>query len=154
TEYQVARIEAGHRSSLLIDNYRILDRLGTGGMGMVFKAENIRMRRPVALKVLCHVPDQDPRMLLRFFAEMRAVAQLQHPNIVAALSAGEIRSRDPERPSLHYLVLEYVPGQDLERLVLDQGPLAPAKACDLIYQVASALAEAHKHNLIHRDIKP
>jgi response regulator RpfG family c-di-GMP phosphodiesterase/serine/threonine protein kinase len=154
TEYQAARIGAGKMFGLTLGNYRVLDRLGAGGMGIVFKAEHLRMRRLVAIKVLPLAPDQDPKLLRRFYTEMRLVAQLQHPNIVGAIDAGETTSPAPDSPILHYFVMEYVPGQDLEESVKVNGPLAPAQACDLAYQVACALAEAHKHNLVHRDIKP
>jgi response regulator RpfG family c-di-GMP phosphodiesterase len=153
TDYQAGRIEAGTTFGLVMGNYRILDRLGAGGMGVVFRAEHIIMRRQVAIKVLPLAPDQDQRILRRFLSEIRAIAQLQHPNIVGAMDAGEVRS--PENGSvLHFFVMEYVPGQDLEEYVIAHGPLSAAKACDLIHQVASALAEAHNHHLVHRDIKP
>ena len=97
---------------------------------------------------------QNQKLLLRFFTEMRTVAQLQHPNIVAAIDAGEAAGTNPDDPTLHYFVMEYVPGQDLEQLVEQQGPLPVAKACDFAHQIASALAEPHKHNLVHRDLKP
>jgi response regulator RpfG family c-di-GMP phosphodiesterase len=154
TQYQADRIEAGKTSGLMLNNYRVLDRLGAGGMGVVFKAEHVRMRRPVAIKVLSLTAEKDSRMLQRFFAEMRAIAQLQHPNIVSAMDAGEARGPDADSLSRHYLVMEYVPGKDLEEYLIENGPMAPAKACDIVYQVASALAEAHKHHLVHRDIKP
>ena len=79
---------------------------------------------------------------------------LHHPNIVAAVDAGRTLPTDWETPNWYYLVMEYVPGANLERFIQREGPLAPAKACDLICQIASALAEAHQHGLIHRDIKP
>jgi response regulator RpfG family c-di-GMP phosphodiesterase len=86
---------------------------------------------------------------------MRAIAQLEHPNIGGSFDAGqEINPHDPDAPVLHYLVMEYVPGEDMESYVNAHGPLPPGQACDLIGQVASALAEADKHKLIHRDIKP
>ncbi len=154
TRYQAARLGAGKTFGLILGNYRILERLASGGMGIIYKAEHIRMRRTVAIKVLPVPRDQNPRMLLRFFAEMRAVAQLQHPNIVAALDAGQQVGKDPDAPILHYLVMEYVVGEDLETYVNGHGPLPIASACDLICQIASALDEADKHNLIHRDIKP
>jgi response regulator RpfG family c-di-GMP phosphodiesterase/serine/threonine protein kinase len=154
TEYQADRIEAGTTHGLILGNYRVLARLGAGAMGVVFKAEHCRMRRQVAVKVLPVLAGQDQKLLLRFFTEMRAVAQLQHPNIVAAIDAGEIAGQDRDAPVLHYFVMEYVPGQNLEEHVKDQGPVPIAKACDLAYQVASALAEANKHKLVHRDIKP
>jgi len=154
TEYQSARVEAGTTFGLILGNYRVLDRLGVGGMGVVFRAEHILMRRQVAIKVLPLGPDQDQRILRRFLTEIRAIAQLQHPNIVAAFDAGQAGSQDANTPVLHFFVMEYVPGQDLEEYVTDNGPQSAAKACDLMHQVASALAEAHNHNLVHRDIKP
>jgi serine/threonine protein kinase len=155
TEYQAMRISAGKRFGLTLGNYRVLSHLSSGGMGIIYKAEHTRMRRQVAVKVLPVPRNQNTRMLMRFFAEMRAIARLQHPNIVTAFDAG--RELDPDNldaPVLHYLVMEYVPGEDLESHVNGHGPLPAARACDLMCQVASALAEADKHRLIHRDIKP
>jgi response regulator RpfG family c-di-GMP phosphodiesterase len=154
THYQAGRIEAGVTHGLILGNYRILDRLGAGAMGVVFKAEHCRMRNLVAIKVLLLHSEQDHKLLLRFLTEMRAVAQLQHPNIVAAIDTGEVAGNGPHAPVLHYFVMEYVPGEDLEKYVVERGPLPVTRACDLAYQVASALEEAHKHHLVHRDIKP
>lgn len=154
TGYQAGRIDAGTTFGMILGSYRVLDRLGAGGMGVVFRAEHIKMRKQVAIKVLPVGPSQDPRLLRRFFTETRAVAQLQHPNIVGAFDVGEMASPEDTDSVLHFFVMEYVPGQDLEQLVRDNGPLPVHKTCDLIYQVASALAEAHKHKLVHRDIKP
>jgi response regulator RpfG family c-di-GMP phosphodiesterase/serine/threonine protein kinase len=154
TEYQARRIEAGTTFGLVLGNYRVLDRIGAGGMGVVFRAEHLRMRRHVAIKVLPLSADQDQRILRRFLTEIRAIAQLQHPNIVGAIDAGEASDGEPHSPVLHFFVMEYVPGQDLEEYIKNHGPLAPAKAVDIMHQIASALAEAHKHNLVHRDIKP
>ncbi|MCI0380609.1 MAG: protein kinase [Gemmataceae bacterium] len=154
TAYQSGRIGAGTRFGLILGNYRVLDRLGAGGMGVVFRAEHIRMRKLVAIKVLPISPEHDQRLLRRFMTEIRAIAQLQHPNIVAAIDAGEIVSSENRESTLHFFVMEYVPGQDLEEFIRTQGTLCPSKACDLMHQVASALAEAHKRNLVHRDIKP
>jgi len=153
TEYQAARISAGKTFGLVLDHYRILDRLGSGGMGIVFRAEHVRMRRIVAVKALPFQSQQSARDLARFYAEIRAVSRLRHPNIVTALDAGEVIAPDGEG-GLHYYVMEYVEGQDLERLVEQHGPLPIHKACDYAYQIASALHEAHKHHLVHRDIKP
>jgi response regulator RpfG family c-di-GMP phosphodiesterase/serine/threonine protein kinase len=160
-EYQAARVGAGKAFGLILGNYRVLERIGAGGMGVVFKAEHIRLRRQVAVKVVptytqqndLHFEHESP-VLLRFFAEMRAAAQLQHPNIVAAIDVGEVASNLPDEPTLHYFVMEYVPGRDLEEYVRREGPMPQITACDVIHQVASALAEANKHGLIHRDIKP
>ncbi|MCC6416827.1 MAG: protein kinase [Gemmataceae bacterium] len=154
TEYQERRIGAGTTFGLILGNYRVLARLGAGGMGVVFRAEHMRMRKQVAIKVLPLSSDQDQRILRRFLTEIRAIAQLQHPNIVGAIDAGELASEGPSLPVLHFFVMEYVPGQDLEEYVRDNGPLSPHKAADIGHQIASALAEAHKHNLVHRDIKP
>ncbi len=154
TEYQAGRIGAGGAAGLVLGNYRILDRIGAGGMGVVFKAEHIDLRRPVAIKVLIRCSQDDPRILRRFNSEMRAVAQLQHPNIVAAIDAGKFRGDDPDAPELRYFVMEFVPGRDLDERVKADGPLPIHEACDLVHQIASALAEANEHNLVHRDIKP
>jgi serine/threonine protein kinase len=82
------------------------------------------------------------------------VAQIQHPNIVGVVDAGEIPGTDQDSPTLHYFVMEYVPAQDLQEYVETHGPLQPVHACNLIHQLASALVETDKHRLIHRDIKP
>ena len=156
TQYQVDRIEAGTTQGLLLGSYRILSRLGAGGMGVVFLAEHILLRRLVAIKVLPMSAGDDPCgvLLSRFFNEIRMVAQLQHPNIVWAIDTGEFVSRGLESQVLYYHVMEYVPGKSLEEMIHDNGPFSMLLACDTIYQVASALAEADKHRLVHRDIKP
>ncbi len=153
TGYQASRIEAGSTFGLVLGNYRVLERLGAGGMAVVFKAEHVEMRHLVAIKVLPFSWGQDERLRSRFSAEMRVVARLRHPNIVAALDAGHVRGDDPDTPVLWYLVMEYVPGKDLEEYVLAQGPLPVQKACNVAYQIASALDEIHKFRLVHRDIK-
>ena len=154
TEYQADRIRAGKTAGLVLGNYRVLDHLGTGGMGSVYRAEHVRLRRLVAVKVFAMPSREGSALLARFFTEMQAIAQLRHPNIVAALDAGEVPGPDCHAPVQHYFVMELVPGQDLEKYVEAQGLLDPATACDLAYQIAGALAEAHKHGLVHRDIKP
>ena len=154
TDFQAGRIRAGRTSGLLFGNYRVLDCLGSGGMGVVFKAEHLFMRRLVALKVLPGPFGDDPMLQVRFLSEIRNVAKLRHPNIVAALDAGRTQGSDLELADCYYMVMEYVPGSSLEQEVRRNGPLAAALACDLACQVASALAEAHKQGLIHRDIKP
>jgi response regulator RpfG family c-di-GMP phosphodiesterase len=154
TPYQAGCVRDGKLSGLVFGNYRILDRLGAGGMGVVFKAEHLFLRREVALKILPNPFDDDLHLLGRFLTEIRTVAHLQHPNIVAALDAGKTRGSDVEPVNFYYFAMEYVPGIDLERLVRDSGPLSLEKASQVVCQVAGALAEAHRHNLIHRDIKP
>src|SRR5262249_38689454 len=139
---------------LILGNYRVLDRLGAGSMGVVFKAEHVELRRPVAVKVLAQTLEQDIRLRSRFLTEMRVVAKLQHANIVTAMDAGKISCTDPDPLFLRYFVMEFVPGQALEEYVTANVPLALVNACDIIYQLASALAEADKHHLVHRDINP
>jgi response regulator RpfG family c-di-GMP phosphodiesterase/serine/threonine protein kinase len=153
TTYQASRLKTGKMWGLVLGNYRVLDRVGTGAMSTVYKGQHIRMLHTVAIKVLSLGADQNPLLLTRFYAEMRAVARLHHPNIVAAIDAGECHSESDE-PTLHYFVMEYVQGQNLEEYVKANGPLSSARACQIVYQVAAALGEAHKHNLVHRDIKP
>jgi response regulator RpfG family c-di-GMP phosphodiesterase len=123
-------------------------------MSTVFKGEHLLMQRVVAIKVLSLFPDEDEQLLPRFLAEMRAVAQLRHPNIVAAMDAGCLREADPDSPVHYYLVMEYVAGLDLEETVIRHGPLPVPRACEIICEVAGALADAHEHGLIHRDVKP
>ena len=154
TEYQADRIRAGKTYGLVLGSYRVLDRLGAGGMAVVFKAEHVEMRRVVAIKVLSLTEDLYSKLARRFITEMRTVAQLQHPNIVAAFDAGTTVPPDPDSPILRYIVMEYVPGKTLEDHVEMHGVLNPAEACDIIHQIASALVEANKLKLVHRDIKP
>jgi putative two-component system response regulator len=154
TEYQAARIHAGTTFGLVLGNYRILDRLGAGGMAVVFQAEHLEMRHTVAIKVLPLLSGQDERLQSRFTAEMRIVARLRHPNIVAALDAGRVLSGGPDATELWYLVMEYVPGLDLEAYIDAHGPLTTIKASNLVYQAASALEEISRYHLVHRDIKP
>lgn len=154
TKYQAGRLLAGTSFGLILGNYRVLDRLGAGGMGVVFKAEHLRLPRHVAIKIIPIRPDEDPKTLQRFRAEMWAIARMSHPNIVGAIDSGEESDSNPGSPRLHYFVMDYVPGESLEERVVNAGPLAPPVACELIYQVAAALAEAHRHDLVHRDIKP
>jgi response regulator RpfG family c-di-GMP phosphodiesterase len=153
TDYQADRIEAGTTHGLIFGNYRVLSRLGSGGMGVVFKGQHLYLPRTVAIKVLPASAYADDRMIRRFRSEIAAIAQLHHPNIVSAIDAGELPAKDGGSAT-HYLVMEFINGESLEDKVERQGPLSVVTACDLIYQVASALAHAAKHDLVHRDIKP
>src|SRR5207302_3185156 len=110
--------------------------------------EHLRLPRLVAIKVFTIATDADPDLLQHLAKETYASAQLQHPNIVSVLDAGEATNYDPNAPTLRYFVMEYVPGQDLQTLIETQGPLQPEEACGLIYQLASALEEAHRHHLV------
>lgn len=153
-DYQVGRLLGGQTFGLVLGNYRIVDRLGTGGMGVVYKAEHIHMKRLVALKVLFPWEDSKSVFTQRFYSEMQALAALQHPNIVLAFDAGEVKVPQTPARNLSYLVMEYVLGENLEQFVQDHGPLPVEHACDYVRQVADGLQHAHERGLVHRDIKP
>lgn len=127
--------------------YLLLEKLGEGGMGAVFKARHTKLDRLVALKVLRPQLLSRPDSLSRFEREMKAVGKVHHPNVVQALDAGDFGG-------VHYLSMEYVEGQDLQALMKDKGPMSVINACEVIRQAAVGLAVAHKLGLVHRDIKP
>ncbi len=127
--------------------YRILAKLGEGGMGAVYKARHQHLDKIVALKVLSAAVTNRTDAIARFKREMKAVGKLEHPYIVRAMDAGEIAG-------LHYLSMEFVEGADLRKLVHDQGALSVAQACKAIRQAAQALSAAHAAGLVHRDVKP
>jgi serine/threonine protein kinase len=147
TPYQANQLFQGHGDDLLLDSYVFLEKLGEGGMGAVFKARNWKLGQVVALKVIRKERLASETAVLRFEREIRAAAQLDHPNIVRALDAG----RDGDR---HFLVMEYIEGTDLARIVRERGPLPAGIACDLARQAALALQHAHERGLVHRDVKP
>jgi hypothetical protein len=127
--------------------YRILRLLGAGGMGVVYQAEHRLMKRSVALKVISKQLTASPGVVERFRREIRAVARLAHPNLVQAYDA-------EQEGDLHFLVMEFVEGENLSWLVEREGPLPIHKACDCVRQAAQGLAHALRLGLVHRDIKP
>jgi len=139
-----ADAQAGERT---LGNYILLEQIGAGGMGQVFKARHRRMDRIVALKLLPAKSMADPNVIARFEREVKAAARLTHPNIVAAFDADQA-------DNVHFLVMEYVQGKDLSALVKTAGPLSEAKAIDCILQAARGLGAAHAEGIVHRDIKP
>jgi serine/threonine protein kinase len=147
TAYQAAAIRQGKTRGLIIGEYQVLGKIGSGGMGLVLKARDRRNGRVVALKLLPPSISRDRNAVVRFRREAAAVAKLRHPNIVAALDSGETHG-------LLYLVMELVDGKDLARLVKQQGPLPVEQAVKCLLQAASGLEEAHRRGIIHRDIKP
>jgi serine/threonine protein kinase len=151
TPFQSEGLRAGLDDELVLNHYRLLDVLGRGGMGTVYRAEHVHLRRQVALKVMTRTVGGNARRLHRFYAEARAVAKLQHPNIVACFDAGRSEGTGGARD---YFVMELIPGQDLNGLVQEKGPLSTRRTCDIFRQVADALGEAHRLGLVHRDIKP
>ena len=130
-----------------IGPYQLLSWWGQGGMGTVYKARHRRLDKIVALKVIQTRRLQQPEMLQRFQREMRAIGNLDHPNLLRALDAGDDHG-------IHYLAMEFADGFDLAELVAQGSPLSIADACELILQAASGLHAAHSRGIIHRDIKP
>ncbi len=127
--------------------YRIISLIGSGGMAHVYLAVNVATRRQVAIKVLKEEYKDDPEFLRRFEREARAVLHLSHDNIVRAYGVGQTGG-------LPYIILEYVEGQSLKQRIQEQGPLAPAEAIEIAFQVLDALDAAHQAGIIHRDVKP
>jgi response regulator RpfG family c-di-GMP phosphodiesterase len=154
TRYQLDRVRVGTTHGLVLGNYRVLEPLGSGGMGLVYEAEHCLLRSRVAVKVLPIEEDVPPSVRQRFSAEMRLLAQLDHPHVVRALDAGEVPAQGKDLPGLSYLVMELVRGGDLDQYVSNHGPLAVGQACDYIRQAAIGLQAAHDRHLIHRDLKP
>lgn len=147
TRYQARRLLAGRTEGFFLGDCRILDRLGEGGMGVVYLAEQQKLSRNVALKVLPFRSDFQSDVLQRFQREARAAAQLKHPNIVQVYDIGCDRDT-------HFIVMEYVAGDTLAQLIRRQGSFSAAQSVPLIRQAAEGLAHAHQHGVIHRDIKP
>lgn len=147
TRFQAELLLVGRAKGFFLGPYKILDQLGQGGMGRVYKAIHQTMNRTVALKVLAPHLVKTPKAQKLFQREVQAAAQLNHPNIVTAFDANEINGR-------HYLAMEYVSGPTLEQLVRQQGPLPVAMACEIVRQAALGLQHASEHDMLHRDIKP
>jgi serine/threonine-protein kinase len=147
TAFQLNQIFTGHGSDLILGPYVLLERVGSGGMGQVFKALHQRLNRVVALKVIRKTRLAQANAVPRFHREIQAVAQLAHPNIVRAYDADQVDGTP-------FLAMEYVEGTDLDRLVRESGPLKVAQACDYVRQAALGLQHAHEHGMVHRDIKP
>jgi serine/threonine-protein kinase len=147
TTYQSRAIVERRFSDLSVGNYDVLDLLGSGGMGTVFKARHRRMKRVVALKVLSLKVAEGTSFVQRFQREVETIAQLNHPNIVMAYDADEAEAG-------HFLVMEFVNGRDLTSEVDKNGPMTIAEAVSCILQAARGLEYAHARGIIHRDIKP
>lgn len=130
-----------------IPGYELLEKLGSGSAGTVYKARQISMDRAVAVKILPAALAEDERFIERFYREARAVAKLNHPNIVTGIDVGSAGG-------LYYFVMEYVDGEEASKRIAREGPLLEAEALDVAKQIAQALEHAFKNGIVHRDIKP
>jgi eukaryotic-like serine/threonine-protein kinase len=150
TKRQIARLRQlieAERSGQKIPGYKILGKLGAGAMATVFKAKQLSLDRDVAIKVLPRKFTQNPQFIERFYAEGRAAAQLNHPNIVQAYDVGKAGE-------YHYFVMEYVDGRTVFDDITKHKRYSEAEAIDIVIQTAEALQHAHERGLIHRDVKP
>src|SRR5262245_44811596 len=127
--------------------YRIDQFVGRGGMGVVYRGHDARLKRNVALKLIAPEFSNDERFRERFLAETELAASLEHPNVVPIHDAGEIEGQ-------LYLAMRFVEGSDLQALLREEGSLEPARTLAICAQVASALDAAHERGLVHRDVKP
>ncbi len=148
TKYQAEQLLMGRwRNFILAGKYKLLERLGQGGMALVFLCEHQVMKRLVAVKILPTGHAEDRELLGRFHREARALSQLRHPNIVGAYDVDNANK-------IHFLVMEFVEGGDLDQIVRRVGPLSFGRAAHYIRQAACGLQHAHEAGLVHRDIKP
>jgi eukaryotic-like serine/threonine-protein kinase len=147
TRWQADKLLAGKHRGFRLGKYKLLGQIGKGGMSSVYLAEHELMKRRVAIKVLPRNRVGDSSYLERFRLEARAVAKLDDPNIVRAYDIDN-------EGDVHYIVMEYVDGQDLHQIIVGQGALDYDTAADYIAQVAMGLQHAHEMGLVHRDIKP
>lgn len=150
TEKQLARLRTqaeAERSQQQIPGYQVISKLGAGAMAAVFKAKQMSLDRIVAIKVLPRKFSGNRQFIERFYAEGRAAAQLNHPNVVQAFDVGQAGE-------FHYFVMEFVDGKTVHDLITENKRFQEAEALDIIINVADALRHAHEKGLIHRDVKP
>lgn len=147
--HQVNMIHAaiGKGRTDLLEGYEILGKIGQGGMGAVYKARQIALDRLVAIKILLPSFSKEKDSVDRFLREARVLAKLSHPNIVNGIDAGH-------QKEIYYYVMEFVEGMNVAQILSETGKLPPGRALSIARQVASALDHAHRHGILHRDIKP
>jgi serine/threonine protein kinase len=138
---------AGGKGVFVLPGYKTLGMLGRGGMAVVYKARQLRPQRLVAVKVIDRSLADDQEIVARFRQEQALTARLTHPNLVAAYDVGRAAG-------CPYLVMEFVPGDNLEGLAQRHGPLPVAETCEIIRQAALGLQHLHEQGLVHRDVKP
>ncbi len=148
TKFQAEQLLGGkYKPFTLSGKYRLLERLGSGGMGFVYLCEHLVLRRRVAVKVLPTAQADSPTALERFRRKARASAALDHPNLV--------RIHDMDRDgNMHFLVMDYVDGRSFHEIVASRGPMPVARAAHYIAQAAAGVQHAHERGLVHRDVKP
>ena len=147
TAYQLKRIQEGKARGLALGQYRVLDELGEGGFGKVYKAVHVLMNRVAAVKVIAPKWAQSPQGRDLFLREALAMTRLAHPNIVQAYDANQT-------DDVLWLAMEYVNGPNLEQYVAERGPLPIPFVCAVMLQVAQVLQFAHENGIVHRDVKP
>ncbi len=133
---------------ILNDRYRLIEQIGTGGMAVIYRAQDLELNRIVSAKILRPSLVDDPEFLIRFKREAQSAANLSHPNIVTVHDVGQ------DGPKTHYIVMEYVPGQDLKRMIRAKGAFDVDAALAVIIEVCKGVGYAHRAGLVHCDIKP
>ena len=147
TRFQASVIFRRQSRGLRIGDYIVLDKIGSGGMGQVFKAENRKTHELVALKLLRASFSKSEKAVARFYREANTASRLKHRNLVSVCDAGEWNG-------LHYLVMEMIEGREIRSIIKEKGPLTVKSAIDVVLQTARGLEYAHQHGIVHRDIKP
>jgi serine/threonine-protein kinase len=147
TRYQANVVYQGRSKDLLLGPYLLIDKLGEGGMGEVYRARHVRLERIVALKLIRTEKMKSKDAISRFQREAKAAASLSHPNIVTLWEDGQ-------EGNVHFFAMEFIKGVDLSKWVREKGPMPLAHACNFIRQAALGLQHAHERGMVHRDIKP
>jgi len=147
TQFQAEQFLQGKWRGFTIGKYKVLERIGSGGMGTVYLCEHMVVGRKVAVKVLPTSQAENPSALGRFYREARAAGVLDHPNLVKAHDIDQ-------DGALHFLVMDYVDGASLQDIVARFGPLSPPRATHYVRLAALGLQAAHDSGLVHRDVKP
>jgi eukaryotic-like serine/threonine-protein kinase len=147
TDPRIHEPAAGREDVIIDGRYRLLRRVGSGGMADVWCAEDLQLGRQVALKLLHRRFSEDPEFVERFKREASSAASLQHPNVVSVYDRGEF-------DGTYYIAMEYLPGRSLKQIVREEAPLDPLRAIDLTVQILRAARFAHQRGVVHRDIKP
>lgn len=147
TNFQAEQLLLGKHRGFTLGKYRVLEKLGSGGMGTVYLCEHQAVGKKAAIKVLPSSQSANPSSLGRFYREARAAGLMDHPNLVRAHDVDE-------EGGVHFLVMDYVDGSSLQEIVARFGPMSPARACHVIREAALGLDHAYRGGLVHRDVKP